>query len=360
MAKMTMKKLRLYILQGQERALLRSLLRLGCVEPETPGEESIPAEHGPWCPPAPAPERREDESLLEKALSILAEGAKIPKRRQKKALRAGGGQLLDEVALENNLLLAERLVVIDENIRRCETEEAALGAEIARLRPWEPLALPMDWPGTKTVQPLYGTLDISHSPEDLVRAAEEVSAAVEIERISSDGKEQCLMVLCMRSEAEAMKTALEAQGFRSFDFGSGTGTVRPGIRAREKSLRSLGERKAALQRELAAHGGSWEELRLAVARIKLLRRRDEAAERFRCNGRLLALDGWLPAERETALAACLAAFDCAWETEAAVGPETPRMSGKGLFARLFRRRRRVFTPLSLELENVKIRKEDTP
>ena len=330
MAIVKMKKLRLLAVRAQRDSLIRELMRLGCVELREP-EEMLSD------PETAALFKTESSSLttartelaeLERALNIL--DRYVPAKKPLLSARplATEEAVLDEAALQTDLLLAERIVSLDENIRRCEAKEAQLRSSIEALRPWESLDFPLESSGTRTVAALLGSMDAEKPLDTLADAAEAVSGDVQIIRASSDAQQHCVLVLCMKSERDEMLRGLQEAGFVPASFPGLTGTARQNIRALEKELRAQSERKAALTAELEANAASREELKLGADRMALVVERAAAVEKLQGTETVVALEGWLPAEKEEKLQKLLEGFDCAWETAEPTEEEYPEVPVK--------------------------------
>lgn len=316
MAIVKMKKLRLIAVRSQRDGLLKELMRLGCVEIREPEEMLADPETAALFKTETGllATARTEQAELERGLNILERY--VPAKMPLLAARplAAEAAVLDEAALEADLLLAERIVSLDENIRRCEARESQLRGSIESLRPWESLDFPLESGGTKTVAALLGSLGGDKSLDELADAAEAVSGDVQIIRASSDAQQHCVLVLCMKSEREEMLRGLQEAGFVPAVFPDLKGTARQNIRSLEKELKAVSERKASLMAELCANAASREELKLGADRMALVAARAEAVEKLRGTDSVVALEGWLPAEKEEKLKVLLEGFDCAWDT----------------------------------------------
>ncbi len=325
MAIVKMKRLRLLAVRAERDRLIRELMRLGCLEIHEPKEMLDDPDTALLLKTESSglAELRTEQGELERALNILERY--VPEKKPLLSARpmVEEAAVLDEAALQADLLLAERIVALDEHIRRCEAEETRLRSLVQSLRPWESLDFPLESRGTKTVSALLGSLSGEKSLDALADAAEAVSGDVQIIRASSDEQQHCVLVLCMKSEREEMLRALQEFGFVPAVFGDLKGTARQNIRAREKELRGVTERKNAFTQELCANGVSRDELKLGADRMALIVGRAEAVEKLRSTGSVTALEGWFPAEKEEKLKTLLAGFDCAWEADEPAEDEYP-------------------------------------
>ena len=333
-----MKKVRLLVLRSRRDDLMRELSRFGNMEITEP--EALLSD-----PDTAALLRREtsdlvqartEQATLQRAIELL--GSYAPEKGSLFALRpeVDEASVMDEAALQSDLLLAERIVGLDERARRYEAELSQKRALSDSLKPWEPLDYPLDAKGTKTVAALFGTLRAEAEPEALQRAAAAVSDAVQLYRVSSDADQHRFLVLCMKNERAGVLTALHDAGFETVSFPGVTGTARDNIAALRREIGQLEAKKKALEKEIAANAASRGELKLGADRIGSVIARAEAVERLSGTESVVAVEGWCPADRQHELETLLERFECAWEFSDPAEEEYPEVPVKlknNVFAR---------------------------
>ncbi len=315
MAIVRMKRVRLLVLRSRRDELMRELSRFGNMEitepeallndpdtaallrPETGGSVTI----------------RTEQATVTRALELLDSYAPEKNSMFTPRPEVAEAAVLDEPALQSDLLLAERIVGLDERVRRCDAELAAKRSLSDSLKPWEPLDYPLDAPGTKTVAALFGTLRAEGEPDALERAASEVSDAVQLYRVSSDADQHRFLVLCMKNERDDVLAALREAGFEPVSFPGVSGTARDNIAALRREIAALEEKKKSLEKEIAACAASRGELKLGADRIEVLLARAEAVEKLSGTESVVAIEGWCPAEMQGELESLLERFECAWE-----------------------------------------------
>lgn len=331
-----MKKLRLIALRSSRDELMRALMRFGQVElreatlAEPEQESLLKAEN------CDLVSLRTEQAAIQKAIELL--DAYAPAKSGLFTVRpeVAGDTVLDAEALKSDLLLAERIVGLDERIRQCDSELSGVRGTIESLRPWEALDYPLESDGTKTVAAIFGTLRAESDPSELQAAAQTVSEDVQLFRVSSDSDQHRFFVLCMKSEREDMIRALHEAGFEPVSFPGLKGTAKENVDARQKELRTLNARRDALVAEIEDCAKLRDELKLGSDRMELSVRHAEAVSLLRGTGSVVLLEGWIPAEEEPKLAELLDGFDCAWETEEPTEeeyPETPVKLKNNVFTR---------------------------
>lgn len=310
-----MKKVRLLALRSRRDELMKELTRFGSVEIR-------PAETLLNDPALAARFEREvselvrlrtEQATLTRAIELLQEY--LPEKTSLFAARAqvASDVVMDEAALERDILLAERIVALGERVRQCQTQLSQLKTQSDALRPWEALDYPLDGAGTRTVSALFGTLRAETDPAELQTAAAAVSEAVQIFRVSSDGDQHRLFVLCMMQERSAMLEALCGAGFEPVFFPGVAGTARANLSALRREMGSLEMKKKEYEREIAANAQSRAELKLGADRIAVRIARAEAVEKLCGTPTVVAAEGWCPAEKADELQELLERFECAWE-----------------------------------------------
>ena len=310
-----MKKLRLLAVRGEKDNLLRELLRLGCVELREPEElladEGFAARFRPESGNLTA--WREEYALLGRALSILDREAPARKPLLAPKPRVSKSTVFDEQALAADLETAHRLVELDEHIRAAAEEELLLSQRIASLEPWREMELPLERRGSRLCSFHLGSMPASVSPQEAAEAAAAVSEASQLVFIHSDKEQHCVLVICLKTEAEAVLEPLRMRGFADVSFPGLTGTARENISLLQTEQRKLAARRRDLAATIAAEAPRRAALQLSADRVGLKIAGGEAAERIYSGGSVLVMDGWCPAERVSEVERLLAGADCAWE-----------------------------------------------
>lgn len=315
MAIVRMKKVRALVLRARRDELMKELARFGnmeIIEPETLLNDSGFSERFAR-ERSELVQRRTEQASIAQALAILDRCA--PEKGSLLSLRpqVESAAVMDEAALETDILLSERLVALEESARACEAEIAQKKAMSDSLKPWEPLDYPLDGTGTKTVSTIFGTLRAESDPNELQRAATAVSDAVQLFRVSSDADQHRFLVLCMKNERAAMLAALHEAGFETASFAGLKGTARDNISALRREINRLESKRREYQKEIEACAPSRGELKLGADRIAAAIARCEATEKLSGTESVVAVEGWCPEEKTAALEEVLERYDCAWE-----------------------------------------------
>lgn len=301
-----MKRLHVLLVRSRKEELLRELQKLGCVELTEP-EVELRRES------SEANALRAKQATLEHAVELLGRYAPAKGKLLSAKPELEGEQLQSDSGVDEALRLAEAIVAADERVRRIGAEENRLHALIEALQPWKGLDLPLAMEGTERAAVLSGSVSSRIALSEVEKALEEAADEAELFSVSEDKNARYVLLVCAREQLAAVQEALRGFGFTASAFGGLQGTAAQEIEKAESSLAELAEEKSTWSLDIAGHGGEREALKLASDRVGVKIAAAEAEERLCGTESTLALEGWMPAEREEELTALLEKYECAWE-----------------------------------------------
>ena len=302
MAKLKMQKLRIIALRDERKRVLEQLQRSGLVEIEKmPDDETLKHDDT-------SAQRTQLEDVIkdiETTLAVLDEAAP-----EKKPFLSGWRPRTVISAEEYAEVLsgsAEGISVCAE-VERLKRELEELRAERVRtstrldaLEPWRNITVPMNFRGTEKTAAFVGTVQSVHSTESLALRLAQLCPEVEgvhCEVYSVMGDSTCVMVLCMKQDAEAVETALRGMGFArpSEASSQSPGEVIAALKAEQtgRDQREL-ELESAIK-DMAQHRGRLQYL-LDACTVRLDKYR--SIENLACGENCFIIEGWTP-ERDYA------------------------------------------------------------
>ncbi|WP_295735198.1 V-type ATP synthase subunit I [uncultured Oscillibacter sp.] len=315
MAIVKMKKLRVMAMADSRDALLRELLRLGCVEISEPaGKLSDPA----WA----ALLRRDGSTLAETkneqgeaaaALDALKryggtkDGLFIQRRTVSEA------EFLSGETLEKSRAVSRKINGYLQDISRLQGEEGRLLSRRAGLEPWVPLDMPLERSGTANAVFRLGVLPGAADPAAI--RGELADAAAELYEISADKQQRCCLLIAHRAEEEKALEILRPHGFSVTAFQGVTGTAAQNVQALDASLEENRRRRQEAEAAIAALAPERDGLRLYADRLAAEAAEDLNTERLLTDGTIVFFEGWAPAENLSEVQALLDGAGCAWEAE---------------------------------------------
>ena len=241
MAIVKMKKLRLMAVRSSKEALLRELIRQGCVEfSELEGEvqgsqfEGLVSRESSGLMGF-----KSQQAALLNAVGILQKYAPVKKPLLSAKPQVEKDQLLDDSGLDSAMALAEKLSGIEERIKRIAAEESRQRSNIEALRPWAELDLPLETAGTGRCAAVLGTISAKVELNEVESALSQVTGEAELFRVSEDKEQHYLLLVCLKEEQGAVMESLRSFGFAAAAVSGMKGTARENIALAEKTLREL-------------------------------------------------------------------------------------------------------------------------
>lgn len=317
MAIVKMKKLRLVAVRSQKDALLRELIRQGCVEfSELEGEVQGSQLEGLVS--------RESSGLMSfktqhaallSAVAVLDRYAPAKKPLLSAKPLVEKDALLDESGLDEARKLAEKLAGAEDRIKRIGAEESRQRSAIQSLEPWADLNLPLETTGTGRCAVVLGTIPAKVEMTEVESALAQVTEEAELFRVSEDKDQHYLLLVCLKEEQGAVMESLRSFGFAVAAISGMKGTARENIALAEKALSELAKEREACVQSVVEQKDRRDELTLAADVVSTKIARAEAEDKLYGMKSVVFMQGWMPAEKETELAGIFDKYECAWETE---------------------------------------------
>jgi len=217
MAILNMKRIEILGLQKDRKKIIEFVQRQGCVQLDEMQEEGQHFTNLPTQQTVTQLERY--ESTVDSALEVL------------NRYTSGKGGLLDSFAPREEMSTTEYLEKsknVDATLGKCKqlnalykkiqdskVEIARAETAIDQVRPWETLDIPSSFKGTADTQAFIGTiaepLDREGVLTKIVEADPEAQGEVEI--VSADKNQTCLVAICHKDNAKTFEQALRTAGF---------------------------------------------------------------------------------------------------------------------------------------------------
>ncbi len=313
MAIVKMKRVRLIGMESDREELFRRLQRMGCLHLSEP-----PADETEW---QDLLVREDDQTADRQARQRLLRNALDTLRRvapQKTGLLTPRPAVAEEAFLDESLL-AEHLAVAKAvndhaaELNRLGVQESRLLAEQASLAPWAELDIPVDLAATRCADVITGTVPGPVEFEKLQAELADRVEEAEVYRLSQSSEQQCLLLICHKSAADAALEVLRSYGFNSGQLKGWQGTVRDNMERIAGELDRV-RKSRNLEREFLVNlGDRQDDLRLAADRISTQLNREDNRRRLLTDQKIFCLQGWVPADQAAKLTGLLDEYDCAWE-----------------------------------------------
>ena len=336
MAIVKMKKLKLMVATPQREELLRGLMLLGCVEVSEPSAGLKELEFLNQAESSDLIRLRTEHTAMNNAIALLKKYAKEKGGLLSPLPEVTSAQLLDETNLKSVMDKADRVIYLDDSIRRLTAEETVKHTDIAALTPWADLDLPLECVGTETSAVVLGTMPATVGFAQAASALAEATEQAELFTVSGEKTLNYVAMVCYREDLEAAQLALRPLGFAAVNFTDYQGTAADNIKAAEAALAEIAAEKERCAQEIVDLAQLRGDMKLCADTLATKVARAEASARLLCTENVSVLEGWVPAENEETMAAVLEKFDCAWSTEDPTEEDYPSVPVKlknGIFSR---------------------------
>ena len=325
MAIVKMKKLRVIALASDRDALLRQLLRLGCVEISQP--DSLLAD-----PQWSALLRRDTGGLTEVRTEMADVNTALEAVKRYGGLKDGlflqrhpisEKEFLGSGTVDNARAAAGKINGLLRTLTRLQNEEGRMSAQRAGLEPWSGLDVPLERQGTEHVLFRLGVVpggaDVGMIRNELAAA----DAAAELLEVSADKQQHYLFLLCHRADEEKAMEVLRPRGFSAVTFPEVSGTAAENLRRLDRELEANRKHQADTEAAITGCAGSRDALRLYADRLTAEAAQEENAGRLMTDGTIVFFEGWCPAERLDKVEKLLEEKGCAWEAADPTEEEIP-------------------------------------
>jgi len=320
-----MKHLRLLGMESEREALLKTMQDLECVEISHIDGSEEALKTGLAKPDDRALLNAQEESRAYRAaLAALDRFAPEKKGMFRKRQGVSRASFFDE---ENERQARAAAEAINADMRRLgeiESERTKNEALRASLTPWLAVDAPLD-STDGVLSLLFGTVGATVTDDALRALSDSLSGLLTWQQASSDKMLRYLLIACHKSVKEQALSALRELGFSTVSFRGLCGTAEENDKKLEAALAALESERRGIERRVERFGGNRETLLEASDRVAILLRREEAKSRLVETDKVFLLEGWLPADRCTALEKALEPFTCAVETREPAEDEYPQV-----------------------------------
>lgn len=317
MAIAKMKKLTLAALRQDKDMLLRSLIRLGCVElteiegeiKDTEFESLLKREQTSLV------SSKSDYSKLQNAIAVLNKYAPEKSPLLSAKPEADADVLLDGSNIKDAVVFSDAILAADDTVKRITAEESRCRSVIEALTPWDCLDLDLSLAETERCRVLTGNIPASVNLSAVNEALKQITEEYECFRVSTDKIQHYLVVLCLKEDEQKLLEGLRAFGYTAANFNGMTGTARANIESTKKELKSLGKEKKAKSGAIVSAASKRSELKLTADCLAVKISMEEAEDKLYGTENTVILKGWFPEEAEGELEELFKSNTVAWETE---------------------------------------------
>jgi len=315
MSIVAMKKLRLIGVQSQQKAIVKELMLLGCVqidEPQKTAEtDKLALRSGSL---GEAAHDHQIQAKLINALRVLDEYAPAKRGLLSPLPEVSLDKLLDESVIPEDIKKADVILALETRVNSLNQEESRIHTSIEAIEPWKALEQPLDKLNTKRCIVNMGTLPAAMKMTDAAAVLAEAVPEAEIVEISADKVLRFCLLISLREKADEAMIAARTVGWSGINLSGYAGTVMDNLSDMSGRLRGIEKEREEVIGLIASHSEDRANIQLGVETLKT------RIDRETCEGNILhtekafTFSGWVTAESEKLLEEKLADYCCTWET----------------------------------------------
>ena len=323
----SMKKLSVLAPTGEADALVRRLMRLRCVEIRTVDPQSMEDDTA-WARNDCDEQRVEAERRVADvaaAIPVLEPYANVPKGLlssfSKRLININGSAFEKTGSYAAAWSVVNEALEIKAGMIECQNEDGRIGALRTSLVPWLSYDAPLNDTRTELGEVWLGSLPPQTRLSTVIKALRETHAGVE--EVSRDADAVYVAVMFLRAEESEVNRALNGVGFLRSSFAGLSGTPRMVYEQTAKQLDEIENRMQGYLDRLNTLAVLIDDLKVLydVEMTSLYAAQNKA--KLAATEVCVALEGWIPADREAKVTAVLDKFHCAYETRDPVEGEEP-------------------------------------
>lgn len=312
-----MKKLSVLTPCSEADAVVRRLMRLRCVEirkTQTDGLSSCNYD-------AEVASAEQQVRRVSEALPVLTKYTRRKSSLKRRLIKISDESFKKTGSYSTAWSVVDEVLEIKAEIVRCNDSEKKTAERITALLPWQALEIPLGFAGTDTSAHIIGTVPQTADVDRLSANLAESLATVEI--ISRDNSTAYISVIYHRAAEEKVNRILSEYGFVKAGFSGVDTTAAAEIARLAEELPTYDVKLQQYKDRLCTLAEVLDDVEILydVAETSLLAARNK--QKLASTEMCVMLEGWVPADRKSVVAAELSKLYCAYEMKEPEGEDVP-------------------------------------
>mgnify|MGYP004485786185 CR=1 FL=1 len=316
-----MKKLTAFVFRDDADRLVRSLMRLRCVQVRSLDAERSAEKLARVDCDRELQEARRRLGEVDAVLPTLSRYSTRKMRFRRRVHAVDQQEFVDTGNAERVWEIVGRAHDLQASIAANDAERAKLSALSESLQPWLDYDAPLSDSETGKTKTWFGSFPNAVMPETVTEALSDAGCATE--EVYSDEKFSYWAITFLKEREAEAGTALASLGFVRQEFAPGTETALAASRKTDERLAELEAEAVRADEALHDCADALDEIEIlhdvAATDVRVAELKQKLAETNACT----VLEGWYPDNMEDAIAAVLSRFDCAYDTDEPEAGETP-------------------------------------
>ena len=316
-----MKKLTAFVFRDDADRLVRSLMRLRCVQVRSLDAERSAQKLSRVDCDAELTEARRRVAEVDAVLPVLSRYSTRKmrfRRRVHEVDQQAFAESGDAARAWEAVKKAERLL---EGTRAGESEHTRLAALYGSLQPWLDYDVPLSDTETEKTKTWLGSVPLTVPAERVTESLGALGCATE--EVFDDEKYSYFAVTFLKEKETDVGAALASCGFVRQEFAGVTETALSASRDAEGRLAELEEEAVRREESLRDCAEALDEIEILHDVEATGLRVAELKQKLAATESCAVLEGWFPENMEDAVTAVLGKFECAYETDEPEAGENP-------------------------------------
>lgn len=316
-----MKKLTAFVFREDADRLVRSLMRLRCVQVRSLDAERSAQKLSRVDCDAELTEARKRVAEVDAVLPVLSKYSTRKMRFRRRVHAVDQQEFVESGDAARAWETVREAARLREEIRAGESERAKLEALYESLQPWLDYDAPLSDTETAKTKTWLGSVPLSVPEERVDEALGEVGCAAET--VFEDDRYSYWAVTFLKEKETEAGAALAVCGFVRQDFTGVFGTALSASRDAEARLAELEEDAVRKEERLCDCAEALDEIEILHDAEATGLRVAELKQKLAATDSCAVLEGWFPERMEDAVTAVLGKFECAYETDEPEAGENP-------------------------------------
>lgn len=301
MAILPMKRIHIYALLKDQRSILSKLQQLGSVHIENLSEDEFFVKKSTI---DDLVKTEREMAMVDEAIEVLdsydpEKTSLFDSLKGRQELTLAEYEVLAKKQREFKET-AERIINLNRHIAESIAEMQRIQVQIDALAPWSKLDVPLQFQGTRFSTAFIGTLPGEYSLEQLLTETSNLISDVETihaEIINKSKDQTCIFILCHKTDASAVDTALRTIGFARPPVSSSSLSPAEQSAELENRLKALEKEVEESKAEIAGYSNDRNSLKFLYDWLALEYERLKTEAYLVESRRVLIISGFVP-ERE--------------------------------------------------------------
>lgn len=195
------------------------------------------------------------------------------------------------------------------NITDGRTEINRLRSQIAGLKPWEKLDIPLELSETEYVSVIYGVTGAKTQTGQLMTAVQEGAPSAIVQEVGADKQQKYFSIIVLKEEKEAFYEALRPFNFSAITMADQKGIPTEAIHRYEKEIEEIEATITENEKVLADLSPARKNIEFIYDNLSIQRDRARIVGDMLSTDTVFYFDGWMPAKAQPEVEALLKEYE---------------------------------------------------